>query len=76
MAGITLGVDANDPVLAQLSGSEHSHLEHGREAFIRLWNDFNFKTKTFRERRHIGSTVQDIKAGVRCKDSGLSKFIS
>ncbi|KAK3313963.1 hypothetical protein B0H66DRAFT_503773 [Apodospora peruviana] len=50
MASVTLHVDSNDQVLQELSGaSSNTQLEMGRLAFIRIWNDYNFKVKTFQE---------------------------
>jgi protein SERAC1 len=49
MAGLTLGVDPGDTVLHQLSGASSIELELGRLAFVRIWNDYNFKVKTFQE---------------------------
>ncbi len=49
MASITLRVDSDDIVLKELSGSKSFELELGRQVFIRIWNDYNFKVKTFQE---------------------------
>ncbi|KAK4161637.1 hypothetical protein QBC43DRAFT_357513 [Cladorrhinum sp. PSN259] len=43
MATITLPIDSNDPVLHQLCGSSSIEIELGRQTFVRLWNDYNFK---------------------------------
>jgi hypothetical protein len=49
MAGVTLPVDPNDPVLHELCGANSVGVEQGRQTFVRLWNDYNFKVKTFQE---------------------------
>lgn len=49
MAGATFEMDPQDPVLQQLSGADSLHAELGRQTFVRLWNDFNFRVKTFQE---------------------------
>jgi hypothetical protein len=49
MAGATSQMDPQDPVLQQLSGADSLLAELGRQTFVRLWNDFNFRVKTFQE---------------------------
>jgi hypothetical protein len=49
MASMTLSVDSRDPLLWDLSGSASLKFEIGRQAFVRLWNDYNFKVKTYQE---------------------------
>ncbi|KAK3994492.1 hypothetical protein QBC44DRAFT_44695 [Cladorrhinum sp. PSN332] len=49
MASATLPIDSEDPVLQQLCGSNTIEIELGRQTFVRLWNDYNFKVKTFQE---------------------------
>lgn len=49
MANLTLRVDADDVVLQELTGSTSVELEIGRREFIRQWNDYNFKVKSFQE---------------------------
>ncbi|KAK4187864.1 hypothetical protein QBC35DRAFT_219195 [Podospora australis] len=49
MASVTLPIDSNDPVLQQLCGANSIEAELGRQTFFRLWNDYNFKVKTFQE---------------------------
>ncbi|KAK3385210.1 hypothetical protein B0H63DRAFT_510092 [Podospora didyma] len=49
MASITLRVDSNDFALQELSGANSLESELGRMSFVRLWNDYNFKVKTFQE---------------------------
>lgn len=49
MASVTLQVDANDQVLQELSGARNIQSEIGRQAFLRIWNNYNFKVKTFQE---------------------------
>ncbi|KAM7196341.1 hypothetical protein V8F33_006250 [Rhypophila sp. PSN 637] len=49
MASVTLQVDPNDQVLQELSGAKNIQSEIGRQAFLRIWNDYNFKVKTFQE---------------------------
>jgi len=46
---MTLGVDSRDPVLWDLCGSASLELELGRQAFARMWDDYNFKVKTYQE---------------------------
>ncbi|KAK4095900.1 S-adenosyl-L-methionine-dependent methyltransferase [Parathielavia hyrcaniae] len=49
MAGTTSGVGPDDPVLRQLCGASGAEAELGRRAFVRLWNGYNFRVKTFQE---------------------------
>lgn len=49
MAAITFRVDSQDLVLEHLSGASSAEAELGRQAFVRIWNDYNFKVKTFQE---------------------------
>jgi protein SERAC1 len=49
MASVTLRIDPSDTVLQELTGANGFELDLGREAFIRMWNDYNFKIKTFQE---------------------------
>jgi len=49
MAAITFGVDSHDLVLQHLSGASSVDAELGRQSFVRIWNDYNFKVKTFQE---------------------------
>ncbi|ERS98806.1 hypothetical protein HMPREF1624_03996 [Sporothrix schenckii ATCC 58251] len=56
LAGQALGVSSHDEVLQDLCGvidntrsRQTSVLEMGRQAFVRLWNDYNFRVKTFQE---------------------------
>lgn len=50
MASVTLrGCDAEDPVLQELCGANGGEAEMGRQAFVRLWNGYNFRVKTFQE---------------------------
>ncbi|KAK0649120.1 hypothetical protein B0T16DRAFT_349714 [Cercophora newfieldiana] len=49
MAAITFRVDSQDLVLDHLSGASSAEAELGRQAFVRMWNDYNFKVKTFQE---------------------------
>ena len=49
MASVTMGVDPDDAVLQELTGAASLELELGRGDFIRLWNDYNFKVKTYQE---------------------------
>jgi len=49
MASATLGVDVDDPVLEELSGANSIEVELGRHSFLRMWNDYNFRVKTFQE---------------------------
>lgn len=56
LAGLALGVSPHDEVLQDLCGvtdnsrsRQTSAIEIGRQAFVRLWNDYNFRVKTFQE---------------------------
>ncbi|KAK0716708.1 hypothetical protein B0T21DRAFT_65907 [Apiosordaria backusii] len=49
MASVTLSVEPDDPVLPQLCGGNSVEVEQGRQTFIRQWNEFNFRVKTFQE---------------------------
>ncbi|KAK1753599.1 hypothetical protein QBC47DRAFT_430393 [Echria macrotheca] len=49
MAAVTFRVDSHDAVLQHLSGANSVDAELGRQAFVRIWNDYNFKVKTFQE---------------------------
>ncbi|KAK4177158.1 hypothetical protein QBC36DRAFT_372366 [Triangularia setosa] len=49
MASVTLSVDPDDPVLPQLCGGNNVEIELGRQTFIRQWNEYNFRVKTFQE---------------------------
>ncbi|KAK3290129.1 uncharacterized protein B0H64DRAFT_332713 [Chaetomium fimeti] len=42
-------IDPSDPVLQELCGTNTAQVELGRQTFVRLWNDYNFKVKTFQE---------------------------
>lgn len=59
---MTLGVDFRDPVLWNLSGSASLELELGRQAFIRMWNDYNFRVKTFQESMVSAADFLEIRA--------------
>lgn len=49
MAAATFCLDPHDLVLEHLSGATSVEAELGRQAFVRIWNDYNFKVKTFQE---------------------------
>ncbi|KAK4032311.1 hypothetical protein C8A01DRAFT_50875 [Parachaetomium inaequale] len=51
MASATLPIiDPSDPILRELCGAADARrVELGRQAFVRLWNDYNFRVKTFQE---------------------------
>ncbi|OAA65369.1 hypothetical protein SPI_02156 [Niveomyces insectorum RCEF 264] len=49
MAGVMMGIDDTDEVLQDLSGANAPYVNLGRQNFIRIWNDYNFKVKTFQE---------------------------
>lgn len=51
MASVCLGVPPGDPVLQTLTGSTSVEVEAGREAFERMWNDWNFGVRCFTEGR-------------------------
>jgi protein SERAC1 len=61
MAGAVLGVRSNDPILQDLSGANSAMLNLARQSFTRLWNDYNFRVRTFHEKLPIGSTLRDQK---------------
>ncbi|KAL2268079.1 hypothetical protein VTJ83DRAFT_2925 [Remersonia thermophila] len=44
-----LAVDPEDPALVELCGAASVDAVLGRQAFVRLWNDYNFRVKTFQE---------------------------
>lgn len=50
MASTTLKVAADDAVLRDLSGAVSANLNLNRLAFLRLWNNYNFRVKTFHEK--------------------------
>ena len=81
MAGVTLGpgADPNDAVLQALSGVGSAEMEMGRQAFVRLWNAYGFRVKTFQEsvlpsyqwpelRAETVSCQQDKKMGMTLAD--------
>ncbi|KAK5651473.1 hypothetical protein OQA88_12480 [Cercophora sp. LCS_1] len=49
MAAVTFRVDSHDLVLQHLSGASSLDAELGRQSFVRIWNDYNFRVKTFQE---------------------------
>ncbi|CAK7210276.1 hypothetical protein SBRCBS47491_000722 [Sporothrix bragantina] len=49
LAGLSLGVSPQDAVLQDLCGANTPTLESGRRNFVRLWNDYNFRVRTFHE---------------------------
>jgi len=59
MAGAVLRADSRDPVLQDLSGANSAMLNLGRQAFVRLWNDYNFRVRTYQENLPAGSTLRD-----------------
>ena len=61
MAGAVLRSDPSDPVLQDLSGANSAMLNLGRQAFVRLWNDYNFRVRTYQENVPLGSTLRDQK---------------
>ncbi len=56
MAGAMLRIDVDDQVLQDLSGANSAILNLGRESFIRLWNGYNFKVRTYQEQAPIQPT--------------------
>ncbi len=66
MASQTLKVDMDDVVLQELSGSKGIELELGRQAFIRIWNDYNFKVKTYQESLVAYTRSLDDRASAVC----------
>ncbi|KAL2019557.1 hypothetical protein VTK56DRAFT_9524 [Thermocarpiscus australiensis] len=49
MASVTLPIDPDHPALQELCGANSVEVELGRQTFVRLWDDYNFKVKTFQE---------------------------
>jgi len=49
MASATLVTELNDALLTEICGADQVDVELGRQAFVRLWNNYNFKVKTFQE---------------------------
>ncbi|KAK0610367.1 hypothetical protein B0T17DRAFT_110933 [Bombardia bombarda] len=49
MASVTLRVEASDIGLQELSGANSVELQLVQDAFLRIWNDYNFQVKTFQE---------------------------
>ncbi len=66
MASQTLKVDSDDVVLQELSGSKGIELELGRQAFVRIWNDYNFKVKTYQESIAAYARSLDERASAVC----------
>ena len=61
MAGAMLRVDSEDMVLQDLCGVNSALPNLGRQSFIRLWNDYNFRVLTYHENAPIQSTLRDYK---------------
>ncbi|KAK3690513.1 hypothetical protein B0T22DRAFT_424409 [Podospora appendiculata] len=61
MASVTLNVDANDTVLQELSGANNVDVELGQQAFVRIWNDYNFRVKTFQESVILSYRILEIR---------------
>ncbi|KAK3319530.1 hypothetical protein B0T19DRAFT_268759 [Cercophora scortea] len=61
MASVTLNVDANDTVLQELSGANNVDVELGQQAFLRIWNDYNFRVKTFQESVILSYRILEIR---------------
>lgn len=49
MASATLTAELDDSLLSEVCGINSVDIELGRQTFVRLWNDYNFKVKTFQE---------------------------
>lgn len=49
MASVCLDIPAGDHALQYLTGTSGFEIDLGREAFARMWNDYNFRVKTFQE---------------------------
>ncbi|KAK4124100.1 S-adenosyl-L-methionine-dependent methyltransferase [Parathielavia appendiculata] len=49
MASVTMLVDPDDPALQELCGANSVEAELARQTFVRLWNSYNFRVKTFQE---------------------------
>ena len=70
MASVTLPIDPSDPVLHELCGTNTAQAELSRQTFIRLWNDYNFKVKTFQESiipsyQHPGLRAETVSGAAR-----------
>jgi len=61
MAGAMLGLPSTDQVLQDLSGAKSSMLELGRQSFVRLWNNYNIRVRSYQEGQPTQSTLQDPK---------------
>lgn len=46
-------MDSNEKVLKALGCAESADLEVGRESFVRLWREHNFRVKTFQEAKAL-----------------------
>lgn len=68
MAGECLGVSPMDYTLQLLTGSRGLEVEAGREAFERMWNDWNFGVRCFAEGK--GDNKEDL---VSLNTEGSSK---
>ena len=71
MAGAVLRINPSDPVLQDLSGAHSAMLNLGRQTFVRLWNDYNFRVRTYQENQPVGSTLRDrqpqhVRLGMLC----------
>ncbi len=76
MAATMLRVDFEDPVLQDLSGANSPNLNLGRQAFIRLWNDYNFRVRTYQEQAPLQSTLREEKPEhVRYSHSAIYQLV-
>lgn len=77
MASITLPIDPSDPVLQELCGANSVAVELGRQTFIRLWSDYNFRVKTFQESVIPSYKHPEPRAGmVSCLPWELERFLT
>ena len=73
MARVTLDLNQDDDALRKWSESISDQLELGRQAFVMLWNKYNFQVKTAHESLEIyGTAVEDRATAVRLSPHLLS----
>jgi protein SERAC1 len=59
MASTILRTRADDPVLQDLSGANSAMLNVARQSFVRLWNDYNFRVRTYQENVPIRTSFRE-----------------
>lgn len=75
MAGVTLQVDPDDQVLQELSGAKNIQSEIGRQAFLRIWNDYNFKVKTYQESVVLSYRLLEVRVEAVCLCSSYLRYV-